>query len=64
MCDVTVFGDQLNDASMFQIAGRGVAVSNAVESIKGIAHQVIGDNESDAVVRYLEEIWVSASASR
>jgi 5-amino-6-(5-phospho-D-ribitylamino)uracil phosphatase len=49
----TVFGDEVNDIPMFELAGRGVAVENAIDDLKRIAHQVIGPHHSDSVVRYL-----------
>ena len=52
---VTVFGDHLNDIRMFERAGHGVAVANAHDKLKGIASEIIGTNEEDAVVRYLTE---------
>lgn len=49
----TVFGDEVNDIPMFELAGRGVAVENAIDDLKRIAHEVIGPHHSDSVVRYL-----------
>ncbi len=54
--DVVVFGDYMNDMTMFKIAGHSVAMSNAVPEIKEIAHEVIGSNESGAVIDYLESL--------
>lgn len=51
--DTTVFGDEVNDIPMFELAGRGVAVDNAIDDLKRIAHQIIGPHHSDSVVRYL-----------
>ena len=48
-----VFGDEANDIPMFEIAGRGVAVENAIPELKRIAHEIIGPHHSDSVVRYL-----------
>jgi Cof subfamily protein (haloacid dehalogenase superfamily) len=50
---VTVFGDEINDVPMFRAAGRGVAVENAIEPLKRIAHEVIGPHHADSVVEYL-----------
>ncbi|MEL6674487.1 MAG: HAD family hydrolase [Bacteroidota bacterium] len=50
---VTVFGDNLNDSSMFKIAGKSVAPSNAVPSIHALATEIIDSNETDSVVKYL-----------
>jgi len=49
----TVFGDEVNDIPMFEIAGRGVAVENAIADLKRIAHEIIGAHHTDSVVRYL-----------
>jgi Cof subfamily protein (haloacid dehalogenase superfamily) len=49
----TVFGDEINDIPMFEVAGRGVAVENAVAELRQIAHEVIGHHEHDSVIRYL-----------
>lgn len=49
----TVFGDEVNDIPMFELAGRGVAVENAIDDLKRIAHEIIGPHHSDSVVRYL-----------
>ncbi|HMI93867.1 MAG TPA: HAD hydrolase family protein, partial [Polyangiales bacterium] len=50
---VTVFGDEVNDIPMFRCAGRGVAVENAIDELKRIAHEVIGPHHEDSVARYL-----------
>lgn len=52
--NLTVFGDHINDVKMLQLAGTGVAVANAEEELKAYADMVIGSNEEDAVVRYIE----------
>lgn len=53
----TVFGDNLNDIGMFNLAKTSVAVANAQEEVKKIA-TVISDynNNEDAVAKYLESI--------
>ncbi|WP_200763865.1 HAD-IIB family hydrolase [Nitrosophilus alvini] len=54
---LTVFGDSHNDVGMFKKAGKSVAVKNAVEEVKKIAHIVLPHtNDEDAVARYLEKI--------
>lgn len=52
--EVTVFGDNLNDLSMFEHAGVRVAVANAVEPVRRAADQVIEGNDEDGVARYLD----------
>jgi 5-amino-6-(5-phospho-D-ribitylamino)uracil phosphatase len=53
LADTTVFGDEVNDIPMFEIAGRGVAVENAIARLKHIAHEIIGPHHRDSVVQYL-----------
>lgn len=51
--ETIVFGDEINDVPMFEIAGRAVAVENATSEIKALAHEVIGPHHDDSVVKYL-----------
>lgn len=55
MKDVTVFGDQINDLKMLQMAGTGVAVDNANEDLKKVADKIIGSNKENSVVKYISE---------
>lgn len=50
---VVVFGDNLNDLSMFEVADVAVAVENALPEVKEKADVVIGHHDSDAVARYI-----------
>lgn len=52
---LVVFGDSLNDLSMFKIADEAYAVANAMDELKAFATGVIGTNEEDAVVEFLKE---------
>lgn len=51
--DITVFGDESNDIAMFEVAGRCVAVGNAVPEVKERADVIIGPHDDDSVVKYL-----------
>jgi len=53
-----VFGDYLNDLDMFRIAGRAIAVENALPEVKESAHEIIGSNSQGAVLQYLELIFL------
>jgi 5-amino-6-(5-phospho-D-ribitylamino)uracil phosphatase len=53
--ELVVFGDDVNDEGMFGMADRAVAPSNAKDSIKALAHEIIGTNQEDSVVRYIRE---------
>ncbi len=49
------FGDAENDVSMFESADEKYAVANAVPELKKLATAVIGENDEDAVAKWLEE---------
>ena len=53
---LVVFGDSLNDLSMFRIADEAYAVANARDELKEAAMGVIGSNEEDAVAAYLAAV--------
>lgn len=53
--DIIAFGDELNDETMIEIAGTGVAMGNAVEKIKEIADYVTLSNDEDGIAAYLEK---------
>lgn len=52
---IVVFGDNLNDIPMMKIADCSVAVSNAFDEVKACATEVIGSNEDDSVVKWIEK---------
>lgn len=55
-CDrVVVFGDSLNDISMFRMADAGYAVKNGMEELKQIATGIIEENNADGVARWLQQ---------
>ena len=55
-CDkVVVFGDGLNDLSMFEIADESYAVENACRELKEKATGVIGHHDQESVAQYLKE---------
>ena len=53
--EVVVFGDNLNDMTMFKAANRCYAVANAVPELKAAATSVIGSNETISVPRFVEK---------
>ncbi len=52
---ITAFGDNLNDIIMLNGADIAVAVENAVPQVKEIADVIIGTNNNDSVVKYIEK---------
>ncbi len=55
LAEVTVFGDEVNDVSMFEVAGRKIAMDDAKEVLKQKADLIIGNHEEDAVVKFIKE---------
>lgn len=55
---VTVFGDQLNDVHMFEVADRAIAVGNANPEVLELAHEVIGPHWEDSVAKYIAREWI------
>lgn len=53
LSDVTVFGDNVNDKQMFEVAGTAVAVGNATPEIKSMACVVTETQDEDGVACYL-----------
>ena len=51
---LVVFGDNLNDLPMFEVADVAVAVGNALPEVKAAADVVIEPNYTDAVARFIE----------
>lgn len=56
MQDVVAIGDNWNDVSMLQRAGKGIAMGNASEEIKRIADEVTNSNREDGVAAVIERI--------
>lgn len=50
---IVAFGDNLNDIPMLRVADVAVAVGNALDDVKEMADKIIGDNNSDAVARFI-----------
>lgn len=49
------FGDNLNDLGLFEAAGLRAAVSNAVPELKDAADVIIGSNEENGVLQFIQE---------
>lgn len=53
--ETAAFGDDENDLDMLKACGKGIAVANALESVRAIADEVCEDNDSDGVALWLKE---------
>jgi len=56
MQDVMALGDNFNDASMLEMAGRGVAMGNAEEAIKALCDYTTLSNDQHGVAAAIEEM--------
>lgn len=55
--EIVAFGDEENDLEMLQFAGCGVAMGNAIETLKAQANDVTVTNEEDGVAKWIEAHW-------
>lgn len=55
MADFIAFGDSLNDLSMLEAAGTGIAMANARDDVKARVTTICRSNQEDGVARYIEE---------
>ena len=55
MDELLSFGDSLNDVSMLEADGTGIAMGNAREDVKALGFQVCLTNDEDGVARYIDE---------
>ena len=53
--ELVCFGDNMNDASMFEVSDRCYAVANAVDELKAIATDIIASNEAYGVPSFIEK---------
>lgn len=55
--EIIAFGDGLNDIEMLENVGCGVAMHNALESVKKVSKYITEfDNSNDGVIKYLKNI--------
>ncbi|MFB8139232.1 HAD family hydrolase [Streptomyces parvus] len=54
--DTIAFGDMPNDIPMFGWAQHGVAMANAHDDLKAVAHEITASNEDDGIAVVLEEL--------
>ena len=62
LSQVMAIGDHTNDLQMLQAVGWGVAMGQAPESLKTIAHAVTADNTADGAALAIER-YILASAT-
>ena len=54
---IVAFGDDINDLEMLSKCGTGVAVENAIDSVKAVADYICDTNDNDGVAKWLEK-WL------
>lgn len=59
---VVAVGDAGNDVPMLRAAGLGVAMENAYPDARAAADRVIGSNETDAIGRLVEELFLQSKS--
>ncbi|WP_267243513.1 HAD family hydrolase [Streptomyces sp. PR69] len=58
--DTIAFGDMPNDIPMFGWAAHGVAMANAHDELKAVAHEITASNEHDGIAVVLEHLLRTA----
>ena len=58
LADCAAFGDGLNDLTMVEAAGLGVAMGNAVNEVKAVAKTIAPTNDEDGVAAVLEPLFL------
>ena len=53
--ETVAIGDGLNDIPMLKYAGLSIAMGNAADEVKAIAHKTVSDNDSDGVAEAIEK---------
>ena len=56
MSEVIAFGDSINDISMLEVAGQGIAMDNARDEVKRIADRTTLSNDEDGIVHALKTV--------
>lgn len=57
---IVVFGDEVNDLSMFAMAGYSVAVENAAAEVRGAADEIAPRNTADGVAIVIERLLAAS----
>ena len=53
--DTLAFGDEINDETMIEMAGTGIAMANASDYVKNLADDICPTNDDDGIALYLEK---------
>ena len=62
--NITAFGDDYADIGMLEMCGKGVAMGNAIDEVKGKADLVIGSCDEDGIAVYLEQSFLQESVGK
>lgn len=54
--EMIAFGDDYGDIGMLRLAGRGIAMDNAIPEVKAAADAITDSNDNDGVAKYLEKL--------
>lgn len=57
MDEVIAIGDEHNDLSMIKSAGMGIAMGNAIQSVKDVANHITLSNNEDGVAKAIEKFF-------
>ena len=55
--DTYAFGDGINDCEMFELVGHGIAMGNAVDSLKSMAEYITDDVDHHGIVKAFQKYF-------
>ena len=58
--EIAVIGDEINDLAMFENAGCAIAMANAIDPIKAVAHRQTKDCDDHGVAHAIEQMLAGA----
>lgn len=61
--EIIAFGDDYADIGMLKLCGVGIAMGNAIDEVKAVADQIIGDNDNDGIGVYLKNVVLEESTA-
>ncbi len=61
--EIIAFGDDYADIGMLKLCGVGFAMGNAIDEVKAVADQIIGDNDNDGIGVYLKNVVLEESTA-
>ena len=60
--DIIAFGDDTNDIKMLKTAGTGVAMGNAINSVKEVADYITESNDNEGISAWINKYLIKVQS--